>query len=191
LQISKIEKVVPIHQSWNFKLISKRLLRLHDHGLMRIFKLNVVTPGQDFNKSMFFESLISTPFYQELFFDHYSQISKGRHGPFLIQNINAKSFSEQLKDFFLEDFIQVLSSPKWGCPPIKKDSLNKVKNILPVIVNQDSFIYFLDKCRSFNNLSNEANIYEHEWSHNLTSFYEYVIFNKESHTAYLIILTYE
>lgn len=158
---------------------------------MRIFKLNVVTPGQDFNKSMFFESLISTPFYQELFFDHYSQISKGRHGPFLVQNINAKSFSEQLKDFFLEDFIQVLSSPKWGCPPIKKDSLNKVKNILPVIVNQDSFIYFLDKCRSFNKLSNEANIYEHEWSHNLTSFYEYVIFNKESHTAYLIILTYE
>ena len=191
MQISKIEKVVPIHQSWDFKLISKSLLRLHDHGLMRIFKLNVVTPGQDFNKSMFFESLISTPFYQELFFDHYSQISKGRHGPFLVQNINAKSFSEQLKDFFLEDFIQVLSSPKWGCPPIKKDSLNKVKNILPVIVNQDSFIYFLDKCRSFNKLSNEANIYEHEWSHNLTSFYEYVIFNKESHTAYLIILTYE
>lgn len=191
MQISKEKKIVPIQSDWIFKLLSKNILRLHEHGLIRLFNLDVEKTHSTFNKPIFFQSLIASEFYQELFFDHYSQTSKGKHGPFLTRNINYEDFSRQSNNFFIEDFIQILSSPKWGCPPINPSNLDKVKDVIPSLIFENSNIFFLDKCRTFNNSSNEAKIYEHEWSHNLSSFYEFVIYNPDTNKIHLLLLTYE
>ena len=191
MQNSKEKKIVPIQADWIFKLHSKNILRLHEHGLIRLFSLNVKNEHKTFNKSIFFQSLIASEFYQELFFDHYSQASKGKHGPFLTSNINHEDFLKQSNNFFIEDLMQILSSSKWGCPPIDPSNLDKVKSVIPSIIFDNSKIFFLDKCRTFNKSSNEAKIYEHEWSHNLSSFYEFVIYNPDTNKTYLLLLTYE
>ena len=119
---SNKRKVIPIHSAWNFTLDSKSTLRLHEHGLIRVFKILIDKKSKEFNPYNFFSSLIDSDFYQELFFDHFSQISKGKHGPFLTENIAPDNFSEEKNKVFKEEFLQIVASPKWGCPKISGDA---------------------------------------------------------------------
>ena len=185
------KKIIPIHSGWRYSLDSKSLLRLHDHGLLRVFKIKIDNKSKNFNRLTFFSSLIDSNFYQELFFDHFSQSSIGKHGPFLIKNIQPDHFSKKSNRFFKEDFLQIVTSPKWGCSAISENSLEKVKVLLQHVIQKTTLIYFLDKCRTFNTSSNEAKIFEHEWSHNLTSFYEFILYDPEINIAHIMILTYE
>ena len=188
---SNKRKVIPIHSVWNFTLDSKSTLRLHEHGLMRVFKILIDKKSKEFNPCNFFTSLIYSNFYQELFFDHFSQISKGKHGPFLIENIAPDNFSEEKNKFFKEKFLQIVASPKWGCPKISENAFAKIKLLLDHVVTDNTRVYFLEKCRTFNISFNEAIIYEHEWSHNLSSFYEFILYDPEVKTGHILILTYE
>ena len=188
---SNKRKVIPIHSAWNFTLDSKSTLRLHEHGLIRVFKILIDKKSKEFNPYNFFTSLIDSNFYQELFFDHFSQISKGKHGPFLIENIAPDNFSEEKNKFFKEKFLQIVASPKWGCPKISENAFAKIKLLLDHVVTDNTRVYFLEKCRTFNISFNEAIIYEHEWSHNLSSFYEFILYDPEVKTGHILILTYE
>ena len=188
---SNKRKVIPIHSAWNLTLDSKSTLRLHEHGLMRVFKILIDKKSKEFNPYNFFTSLIDSNFYQELFFDHFSQISKGKHGPFLIENIAPDNFSEEKNKFFKEKFLQIVASPKWGCPKISENAFAKIKLLLDHVVTDNTRVYFLEKCRTFNISFNEAIIYEHEWSHNLSSFYEFILYDPEVKTGHILILTYE
>ena len=87
--------------------------------------------------------------------------------------------------------IQIVSSPKWSCPPISKDSLTKVKYLLDRFIKDNSILYFLEKCINFNSSFNEAKVYEHEWSHSLSSYYEYLIHDPENNKIHMLIMTYE
>ena len=188
---SSKRKVIPIHSAWAFSLHSKSTLRLHDHGLLRVFKIQIDKKSKEFNPYTFFTSLIDSNFYQELFFDHFSQISDGKHGPFLTENISPGNFSEEKNKGFKEKFLKIVTSPKWGCPKISGDAFEKIKLLQDHVVTDRTLIYFLDKCRTFNTSSNEAKIYEHEWSHNLSSFYEFILYDPEVKTGHILILTYE
>ena len=66
-----------------------------------------------------------------------------------------------------------------------------VKKVIDFLVNEESESYFLEKCFTFNSSSQEAIVYEHEWSHSLTSYYEYVVKDKINNKVFLLILTYE
>jgi len=208
LRNSSKRKVIPIHSAWAFSLDSKSTLRLHDHGLLRVFKIQIDKKSKEFNPYTFFTSLIDSNFYQELFFDHFSQISDGKHGPFLTENISPGNFSEEKNKVltenispgnfseeknkgFKEKFLKIVTSPKWGCPKISGDAFEKIKLLQDHVVTDRTLIYFLDKCRTFNTSSNEAKIYEHEWSHNLSSFYEFILYDPEVKTGHILILTYE
>ena len=90
-----------------------------------------------------------------------------------------------------EEIIQVVSTPKWSCPPIGKRELTNVKKLLDTIINDASEPYFLKKCLTFNSLSQEGTVYEHEWSHSLTSYYEYVLKDVINKKIFLLIITYE
>ena len=188
---SNKRKVISIHSAWNFTLDSKSTLRLHEHGLIRVFKILIDKKSKEFNPYNFFTSLIDSNFYQELFFDHFSQISKGKHGPFLIENIAPDNFSVEKNKVFKEEFLQIVASPKWGCPKISENAFAKIKLLLDHVVTDNTRVYFLEKCRTFNISFNEAIIYEHEWSHNLSSFYEFILYDPEVKTGHILILTYE
>ncbi|GIR87234.1 MAG: hypothetical protein CM15mP86_06930 [Gammaproteobacteria bacterium] len=67
----------------------------------------------------------------------------------------------------------------------------KCKKLLNHLIDKEKDSFFLKKCLSFNVSSQEAIVYEHEWSHSLTSFYEYVLKDKKNSKIYLLIITYE
>ena len=179
--------------SENFKLVKEQHfnIRLHDHGLLRLIPLSVDPELLKMTDKFFFHTLVHSQAYQEMFFDHFSQKSVDKHGPFLLDSIKDNDFISITNSHLREEIIQVVSTPKWSCPPIGKRELTNVKKLLETIINDQSEPYFLKKCLTFNSSSQEATVYEHEWSHSLTSYYEYVLKDVINRKIFLLIITYE
>jgi hypothetical protein len=183
--------IITLQDLYEFKVENKYLIRLHEHGLLRLITLNTEPKFFKVTKKVFFHSLLNNHVYQELFFDHYTQQSTGKHGPFLTKNLTERDFIIISKEHLKNEVIQIVSSPKWSCPPISKESLSKVKYLLNRFVNESSILYFLERCLDFNASFNEAKVYEHEWSHSLSSYYEYLIHDPENNKIHMLIMTYE
>ena len=183
--------ILSLESRYKFTVEDKYLIRLHEHGLFRLISLNTEKEFSKVTKRIFFYSLLNNIVYQELFFDHYSQKSEGKHGPFLINNLSEKDFINISEEHIKSDIIQTVSSPKWSCPPISKKALTDVKNLLKVLITEDSVSYFLERCRDFNSSFNESKVYEHEWSHSLSSYYEYLVHDRENNKIHMLIMTYE
>ena len=183
--------ILSLQDIYEIRLENKHLIRLHEHGLFRLITLNTESKFSNVTKKIFFHSLLNNQVYQELFFDHYTQQSAGKHGPFLIKNLEEKDFIKITEKNFKNEIIQIVSSPKWSCPPISKKSLTKVKYLLDKFINESSNLYFLERCSDFNSSFNEARVYEHEWSHSLSSYYEYLVHDPENNKIHMLIMTYE
>ncbi len=189
----KRENIVAFVERYRFLVKNKYRIRLHRHGLLRLIDLEVESDSDStsFQNSIFLHNLIKSKAYQELFFDHFTQLSAGKHGPFIVNNISAQDYSLIERDHFLNEVIYTVSSPKWSCPPISKKALTQVRELIDGICNGASVFFFLDKCRNFNSSSQEAIIYEHEWSHSLSSYYEYVAYDAVHKRLSLLVITYE
>ena len=183
--------ILSLESRYKFKVENKYLIRLHEHGLLRLISLNTEPEFSQVTKRILLHSLLNNNVYQELFFDHYSQKSEGKHGPFLINNLTEKDFVNISEEHIKNEIIQTVSSPKWSCPPISKEALTDVKNLLKVFITQGSEFYFLERCRDFNSSFNESKVYEHEWSHSLSSYYEYLVHDRENNKIHMLIMTYE
>ena len=166
-------------------------IRLHDHGLLRLIPISAEKDFFQVTNKIFFNTLLTSHVYQELFFDHFSQKSDGKHGPFLLSSLKDSDFVPITNDHLKQEIIQIVSSPKWSCPNISKEKLSEVKKLLDFLINKEAESFFLERCLTFNSSSQEAIVYDHEWSHNLTSYYEYVIKDKANKKAFLLIITYE
>ena len=108
--------------SENFKLVKEQHfnIRLHDHGLLRLIPLSVDPELLKMTDKFFFHTLVNSQAYQEIFFDHFSQKSVDKHGPFLLDSIKDNDFISITNSHLREEIIQVVSTPKWSCPPIGK-----------------------------------------------------------------------
>ena len=166
-------------------------IRLHDHGLLRLIPLSVDREILITTDRVFFHTLINSIAYREMFFDHFSQKSEDKHGPFLLESIAGSDFISISNDHFMDEVVHTVSSPKWSCPTITKKKLSEVKNLINFLVNEETEPYFLKKCLAFNSSSQEAVVYEHEWSHSLTSYYEYIVKDRVNNKIFLLIITYE
>ena len=186
-----MSNILSLEDRYKFYIENKYIVRLHDHGLLRLITLKTESGFSKVTKRMFFHSLLNNHIYQELFFDHYTQKSQGKHGPFLIKKLKEKDFKIVTKPHLEKEIIQIVSSPKWSCPPISKKALTEVKYLLNKFVTDGCILYFLEKCRDFNSSFNESKVYEHEWSHSLTSYYEYLIHDAINNKIHMLIITYE
>ena len=142
--MSNNNNILSLQDLYEFKIENKHHIRLHEHGLLRLITLNSEPRFSKVTNKIFFHSLLNNLVYQELFFDHYTQQSAGKHGPFLTKNLKERDFVEISENHLKNEVIQVVSSPKWSCPPISKESLTKVKYLLNRFVNESSISYFLE-----------------------------------------------
>ena len=100
--------------SEKFKLVKEQHfnIRLHDHGLLRLIPLSVDHELFKVTDKFFFHTLVNSQAYQEMFFDHFSQKSVDRHGPFLLDSIKDDDFTSITNSHLREEIIQVVSTPK-------------------------------------------------------------------------------
>ena len=80
-----------------------------EHGLMRLIPISVTEELiNSTNKMVFFNALLNSPVYKEMFFDHYSQKSDDKHGPFLLSSKNPEDYLEIDNNHLVEEIIQIV-----------------------------------------------------------------------------------
>ncbi len=183
-------RIVNIHSAYNLDNAVRTSLRLHDHGLLRLISLDINSNLLTIKSNYLLESLVSDQNYQCVFFDHYTQKIKGKHGPFDVNNISVDDFSVIDKETFKNDLMDIISSPKWSCPPVSEQKIKTTSKLLDSLTSSEIKIFIFDKCFEFNNMNNTKK-YEHEWSHALSSFFEFIILDITKKKVHILILTYE
>ena len=81
-------------------------IRLHDHGLLRLIPISAEKEFFQATNKIFFNTLLTSHVYEELFFDHFSQKSDGKHGPFLLSSLNVSDFVPITNDHLKQETIQ-------------------------------------------------------------------------------------
>ena len=96
-------KVLSFSEKFKLKKDQQFTIRLHDHGLLRLIPLSVDDELLQVTDKIFFHTLLNSGTYQELFFDHFSQKSDGKHGPFLLKTIQDDDFMAISNDHLREE----------------------------------------------------------------------------------------
>ena len=145
-------KIIPLSEKYHFIKEKQSTIRLHEHGLMRLIPISVSEELINSTNKIVFHALLNSSVYKEMFFDHYSQKSDDKHGPFLLSSMNPEDYLEIDNNHLVEEIIQIVSSPKWSCPSISKEKLTNVKKLLNHLIDKEK-----DKLTTFlefkNNLS--------------------------------------
>ena len=122
-------KIIPFSEKYHFIKEKQSTIRLHEHGLMRLIPISVTEELINSTNKIIFHALLNSWVYKEMFFDHYSQKSDDKHGPFLLSSMNPEDYLEIDNNHLVEEIIQIVTSPKWSCPSITKEKLTNVKKL--------------------------------------------------------------
>ena len=111
---------------------------------------------------------------------------KGFHGPFKSKLIKESDYAILSEKSFFKKLSTIISTERIHTPRIdskrKKSLLEKVN----LIAKKDTVFYFLEK-----EISAEALKFEHEWSHALTEYYEFLLINNSSNNIFSLLLAYD
>ena len=72
---------------------------------------------------------------------------------------------------------------------ISKGIYEKLESFLSIILQENSITFFLkqNKIRK----SKDKNEFDHEWSHALNEYYEFLIFNPSADELFVLVLAYD
>ena len=129
-------KIITFSEKYHFIKEKQSTIRLHEHGLMRLIPISVSEELINSTNKIIFHALLNSSVYKEMFFDHYSQKSDDKHGPFLLSSMNPEDYLEIDNNHLVEEIIQIVSSPKWSCPSISKETLTNVKKVIESLDRQ-------------------------------------------------------
>jgi len=184
--MDSVQNILP---QYKFSDTSKLKIKLHRHGTLRLNSLLILDSPKNLNILMLLESLIHHSSYQELIFDHFTTYAEGYHGPFLVKNLSVQNFKPLSKEAFFKEFHTALFLTKLNTPMITKKPFDKVIKLLDILNAEECDLFKLDKCKLFNR--NLTNNFDHEWSHALNKFYEFILYNKDKNFLYCLNLIYE
>ena len=112
----------------------------------------------------------------------------GFHGPFSSKFLSNKDFEELNSEKIEKRLLEVLRKTRINTPEISEQVLIRFKYFINIILNRKTICFFLN--RSINDKKNQIK-FEHEWSHALNEYHEFVIFSLEANECFSIILAYD
>ena len=84
--------------------------------------------------------------------------------------------------------LEVLRKTRVNTPEISDQVLSMFNYFFDVILNRKTICFFLN--RSINDKKNQIK-FEHEWSHALNEYHEFIVFSLEANECFSIILAYD
>tara|TARA_B100000282_G_scaffold107948_1_gene76621 strand:- start:10848 stop:11411 length:564 start_codon:yes stop_codon:yes gene_type:complete len=173
----------------SYSLKGMEFLRLHDHGQALIIRTKYSDAFKKHNYDFLIDLYLKEEFANFQLTDFMFARAKGFHGPFSTQKLNSSSYVKLNSDDFLSFVIEIVISDRTQTPKISSDIMKRLESFLNIILQEDSQAFFLkqNKIRK----TSEKDEFDHEWSHALNEFYEFLIFNPSSNELFILILAYD
>ena len=180
------ENIISFPDNLNITLSGIDTMRLHEHGQAIFVHLSFDEKLSSIQSSFLIKQILKKGMLDFQLTDFMFNRAKGFHGPFkskLLKNSDFKQIDEQ--DFF-ESIYRVISKERTDTPLITEERKNTFIEKIELMTKNEADFYILSK-----ELSNEPMKFEHEWSHALTEYHEFLILNYSSNNIFCLLLAYD
>ena len=180
------KNIISFPDNLNIKLSGIDTMRLHEHGQAIFVHLSFDEKLSSIQSSFLIKKILEKGMLDFQLTDFMFNRAKGFHGPFkskLLTNLDFKKIDEHN---FFESIYRIINQERKDTPSISDERKNTFIEKIELMTKKETDFFTLGK-----ELSKEPNKFEHEWSHALTEFHEFLILNYSSNNIFCLLLAYD
>lgn len=195
-----MSKSQPIYGIYAFEHLKRYKLPLQRNAYARLLLTRCeALERYGVRQELLFRALLQSPLYQNSDTGHLSLPLPGVHGPFLIEQITPADYVEMPHSRWLLELLALLQQEKWQLPQMGAEEAEKVAGVLQSMFQSQTRVFRLALCDAFNrhnyhrsgDARQASELYQHEWSHALSEFHEYILIDERAGRCDCLTLSYE
>ena len=172
----------------NFEFLGLEFMRLHEHSLVIISRSKCSHKIEKHGFPFIINKFLSEDFNNFQLTDFMFLRAPDFHGPYSCKHLSSEDYLELESRKIEIKLLDELNKPRKDTPQISDQVLTRFKYFIDIILKRKSICFFLN--RSINDEKNNMK-FEHEWSHALNEYHEYIIFSLDADECFSIILAYD
>jgi hypothetical protein len=184
--MSKKKNIISFPDNLNIKLSGIDTMRLHDHGQAIFVHLIFDEKLSSIQSSFFIRQILEKGMLDFQLTDFMFNKAKGFHGPFKSKLLKDSDFKKIDENIFFESIFKIITQERKDTPLISDDRKNTFMEKIELMTKKETDFFVLNK-----ELSDEPQKYEHEWSHALTEYHEFLILNYSINNIFCLLLAYD
>tara|TARA_B100000575_G_scaffold180382_1_gene144791 strand:- start:33 stop:587 length:555 start_codon:yes stop_codon:yes gene_type:complete len=178
--------IISFPDNLNIKLSGIDTMRLHEHGQAIFVHLTFDEKLSSIHSSFLIKHILEKGMLDFQLTDFMFNKAKGFHGPFKSKLIKDSDFDKISENNFFESIYRIISQERKDTPNISNDRRSTFVEKIELMTKKETDFYILRK-----ELLNEPKKFEHEWSHALTEYHEFLILNYSSNNIFCLLLAYD
>ena len=198
---SNSSQVHRLEDTFHFSADKTRRHQLHKHAGLLLSQASFESPSLEagqFSATGFFWSLLAAPFYQRVVSVYGSVPGSKMRGPFMTTSLSPADYQPVSEDDFVERIGQMLQQERWMSPPLTEEQTDRLKILIGYLIDQRTRIFRLRRCEDFNRMHRQKRVpdnpqetYDHEWSHALLEYHEYVLIDWHRQKVQVLSFAYD
>jgi hypothetical protein len=184
--MTRKKNIISFPDNLNIKLSGIDTMRLHDHGQAIFVHLTFDEKLSSIQSSFFIRQILEKGMLDFQLTDFMFNKVKGFHGPFKSKLLKDSDFKKIDENIFFESILKIINQERKDTPLISDDRKNTFMEKIELLTKKETDFFVLNK-----ELSDEPQKYEHEWSHALTEYHEFLILNYSINNIFCLLLAYE
>ena len=180
------KNIISFPDNLNITLSGIDTMRLHEHGQAIFVHLSFDEKLSSIQSSFLIKQILKKGMLDFQLTDFMFNRAKGFQGPFkskLLKNSDFKKIDEQ---DFLKSIYRIILKERKDTPLISEERKDAFIEKIELMTKKNADFFILDK-----ELSSEPKKFEHEWSHALTEYHEFLILNFSSNNIFCLLLAYD
>ena len=161
-------------------------MRLHDHGQAIFVHLSFDEKLSSIQSSFLIKQILKKGMLDFQLTDFMFNRAKGFHGPFKSKLLKNSDFKKIDEDNFFKSIYRIILKERKDTPLISEERKDAFIEKIELMTKKNVDFFILDK-----ELSSEPKKFEHEWSHALTEYHEFLILNFSSNNIFCLLLAYD
>jgi len=161
-------------------------MRLHGHGQAIFVHLSFKEKLSSIQSSFLIEQILKKGMLDFQLTDFMFNRAKGFHGPFKSKLLKNSDFKKIDEDNFFKSIYRIILKERKDTPLISEERKDAFIEKIELMTKKNADFFILDK-----ELSSEPKKFEHEWSHALTEYHEFLILNFSSNNIFCLLLAYD
>ena len=180
------KNIISFPDNLNITLSGIDTMRLHDHGQAIFVHLSFDEKLSSIQSSFLIEQILKKGMLDFQLTDFMFNRAKGFHGPFKSKLLKNSDFKKIDEDNFFESIYRIILKERKDTPLISEERKDAFIEKIELMTKKNADFFILDK-----ELSSEPKKFEHEWSHALTEYYEFLLLNYSSNNIFCLLFAYD
>ncbi len=180
------KNIISFPDNLNITLSGIDTMRLHEHGQAIFVHLSFNEKLSSIQSSFLIKRILKKGMLDFQLTDFMFNRAKGFHGPFKSKLLKNSDFKKIDEDNFFESIYRIILKERKDTPLISEKRKDAFIEKIELMTKKNADFFILDK-----ELSSDPKKFEHEWSHALTEYNEFLILNYSSNNIFCLLLAYD